>query len=749
MIDIITNTNTQDVDSLGESWTAILTMGLLLEHKGIGIAGKGDSFRESVDTLLGNLENSKGPSGISDLDWKSFKSGITMAAAVVLGRANIELKGRFLPNITLDEEYGIEHFISDLNNVSDFLHKYSPTFRKYKYEIVNSSAIQIVSLKKQLLTAAIKATSQEQEIAMRNIGVASKAMLGLNMDRRTFIFGLAAYLATIGNISALPFIPKTDDLLAKLNNINLRSDALSAIVASGDQKAIEPLFGYLVSTSRAKWQFRLDVAKAIIELGARNYEFKPEQGLLLRLALRQPIGRGEYIDLFDMDAPRDYFEQGFDFRVVIEPETSHFERLELKENVWPYNYVNVEKKGKPEKFGVEKGRSLAAPWVDQTYLTDVGHFFGFSSGASAGQVDMTNAISLIDELMAKITGDQENNNAIGNQIVQLLGNNPSMDMLKQIRSKILKYLEHGTREQQKIALLLIPAFRPVNKDTLDVLERLMNGNVATTDPQFAVGEFNKFLNNLFKNRFSDQAMLGQMQSIEMMNSAWETALVLYNLMLKAPKLKNIELLGQKSLEWIQSNSEKKKIIGFYLLKALIKAGLLSPSEDLFDEILQIQKRSASFPVQLAGAEFLRTIRPDFQIRDSIGKFTQFRDAVVQALRPSQLEYQNSAKLNMLVSEIMSEKSPEEALSDEIAKVDEIDLAQIASENGGIDLNQIKVNSVGRAIDVQFDQAQFNEFLRGGFDGFSPVIVTITPIQSPLPLLGVNTATAPSVQQGTP
>ena len=57
--------------------------------------------------------------------------------------------------------------------------------------------------------------------------------------------------------------------------------------------------------------------------------------------------------------------------------------------------------------------------------------------------------------------------------------------------------------------------------------------------------------------------------------------------------------------------------------------------------------------------------------------------------------------------------------------------------GGIDLNQINVNREGRAVVVQFDPAQLNQLMQGGFEGFMPVIINITPIQSPLPLLGVN------------
>jgi hypothetical protein len=55
-------------------------------------------------------------------------------------------------------------------------------------------------------------------------------------------------------------------------------------------------------------------------------------------------------------------------------------------------------------------------------------------------------------------------------------------------------------------------------------------------------------------------------------------------------------------------------------------------------------------------------------------------------------------------------------------------------NGGIDLNVININRTGKVIEVKFDQAQLSEVLRNGFEGFSPVILSVTPIQS-LPRTG--------------
>ena len=59
--------------------------------------------------------------------------------------------------------------------------------------------------------------------------------------------------------------------------------------------------------------------------------------------------------------------------------------------------------------------------------------------------------------------------------------------------------------------------------------------------------------------------------------------------------------------------------------------------------------------------------------------------------------------------------------------------------GGIDLNQINLSRTGKKVKVQFDAAQLNELEQGRFDGFTPKIIGMKSILSPLPLLGVNLA----------
>ncbi|MBF0489073.1 MAG: NUDIX hydrolase [Candidatus Omnitrophica bacterium] len=60
-----------------------------------------------------------------------------------------------------------------------------------------------------------------------------------------------------------------------------------------------------------------------------------------------------------------------------------------------------------------------------------------------------------------------------------------------------------------------------------------------------------------------------------------------------------------------------------------------------------------------------------------------------------------------------------------------------ADNGGVDLNQININRMGKTVIVQFDPAQLNELMQGGFEGFSFTIESMTQIPSPFPLLGIH------------
>lgn len=61
----------------------------------------------------------------------------------------------------------------------------------------------------------------------------------------------------------------------------------------------------------------------------------------------------------------------------------------------------------------------------------------------------------------------------------------------------------------------------------------------------------------------------------------------------------------------------------------------------------------------------------------------------------------------------------------------------ADELGGIDMNYIPVNRTGSGVDVRFTPNAFEPLMNADFNGFIPVIINMIPIQSVLPLLGLE------------
>ncbi len=70
-------------------------------------------------------------------------------------------------------------------------------------------------------------------------------------------------------------------------------------------------------------------------------------------------------------------------------------------------------------------------------------------------------------------------------------------------------------------------------------------------------------------------------------------------------------------------------------------------------------------------------------------------------------------------------------------MENIDSAQLEDKQlGGIDIKSVNVNKKGSAK-IQFDDQVVQDVLKNGFNGFTPVIINITPIQSPSMIFGVN------------
>ena len=65
-----------------------------------------------------------------------------------------------------------------------------------------------------------------------------------------------------------------------------------------------------------------------------------------------------------------------------------------------------------------------------------------------------------------------------------------------------------------------------------------------------------------------------------------------------------------------------------------------------------------------------------------------------------------------------------------------------ARNGGIDIQDIGVEKKSAGARIQFNDAAMKAILEGGFDGFTPVFIQMTPIESPLMIFGMNTADVP-------
>ena len=66
-----------------------------------------------------------------------------------------------------------------------------------------------------------------------------------------------------------------------------------------------------------------------------------------------------------------------------------------------------------------------------------------------------------------------------------------------------------------------------------------------------------------------------------------------------------------------------------------------------------------------------------------------------------------------------------------------DKAMLSEDVGGIDMNNINVDRQGAGVDIHFDMEAIQPIIDMGIDGFTPVIINITPLNSVLPLLGLQ------------
>lgn len=66
-----------------------------------------------------------------------------------------------------------------------------------------------------------------------------------------------------------------------------------------------------------------------------------------------------------------------------------------------------------------------------------------------------------------------------------------------------------------------------------------------------------------------------------------------------------------------------------------------------------------------------------------------------------------------------------------------DPAQLPSDVGGIDMNNIEVKKQGQGASIQFEPMDMDAIMKENIQGFVPVIINVTPVNSILPILGLE------------
>ncbi len=66
-------------------------------------------------------------------------------------------------------------------------------------------------------------------------------------------------------------------------------------------------------------------------------------------------------------------------------------------------------------------------------------------------------------------------------------------------------------------------------------------------------------------------------------------------------------------------------------------------------------------------------------------------------------------------------------------------------NGGIDIQNIDLTHKNGSASIQFNDDAIRAVLKDSFNGFTPVIINITPVESPLMFLGENQAESKDVK----
>ncbi len=306
-----------------------------------------------------------------------------------------------------------------------------------------------------------------------------------------------------------------------------------------------------------------------------------------------------------------------------------------------------------------------------------------------------------------------------NQVINLDWNEPSINMLTAVAQHFISTMPTIAKR-----LINVSSFREILDEAREEWQKY----------EYYLGEGEK--------------MLFEKQIREVLAIPWEDRLKIFSFLMFGEILSEDQLVERLDRILFSGNIDSQEYMEVVCF--LHNAGF-------FMEVFQ-SSLGISDVVNNLSDEVRRKLIEKFNLDPSPRRPVIFKDLVEQGLkddpsvvilsyvRPS-MRYDPSWKTKEMVSKFMSR-----ALDIILGKVDLAMLniagaeeknggadetsAAIIRKKGGVDFNQINVNRVGKTIQMDFDPAQLNQLLEGGFEGFTTVIINIAPIQSLLPLLGV-------------
>jgi hypothetical protein len=166
--------------------------------------------------------------------------------------------------------------------------------------------------------------------------------------------------------------------------------------------------------------------------------------------------------------------------------------------------------------------------------------------------------------------------------------------------------------------------------------------------------------------------------LQLTDRSWRTSVLLAMLLeTEGRSLKGLNLLRNKSVEWIRSSSSEKKTIGLNTLRLLFKSHHLPYSQDLLDKVCDVFFSDTSLAVKLAALDFLgamsTTPNPMTHVSNAETKrITRFRSELMKQMNASQHTY--AAKgVHADIARESSGRTHEEALRNVISRVDSINV----------------------------------------------------------------------------